>query len=119
MRGARTRVHAVDVNRHAAPHEQIISDQVVDELKRVFNRKFPHRADELDSFLASMSSAVEIVATPEAEEAPEGDVRDPKDRPILRAAIHARADVLLTGDKDFLESGISDPAIMTAADFCP
>lgn len=27
------------------------------------------------------------------------------DRPILRAAIYANADILLTGDKDFLESG--------------
>ena len=39
------------------------------------------------------------------------------DRPILRAAIHAGADILLTGDKDFLESGILNPKIMTAAEF--
>ena len=38
-------------------------------------------------------------------------------RPILRAALHAKADILLTGDKDFLESGIDTPKIMTAADF--
>lgn len=42
---------------------------------------------------------------------------DVKDRPILRAAIHANADVLLTGDKDFLESGLHTPKIMTASDF--
>lgn len=39
------------------------------------------------------------------------------DRPILRAAINASADVLLTGDRDFLESGLSYPRIMTATDF--
>ena len=39
------------------------------------------------------------------------------DRPILRAALNAKADILLTGDKDFLESGIDTPKIMTAADF--
>ncbi len=44
-------------------------------------------------------------------------IRDVKDRPILRAAIKARADVLLTGDKDFLESGVENPAIMTPAEF--
>ncbi len=36
----------------------------------------------------------------------ETQIRDVDDRPILRAAIEAKADVLLTGDKDFLESGV-------------
>ena len=39
------------------------------------------------------------------------------DRPILRAAIYAKADVILTGDKDFLESGLVKPRIMTATEF--
>lgn len=39
------------------------------------------------------------------------------DCPILRAAIEAKADVLLTGDKDFLESGVKNPMIMTPAEF--
>ena len=36
----------------------------------------------------------------------EMQVRDVNDRPILRAALNAKADILLTGDKDFLESGL-------------
>lgn len=64
-----------------------------------------------------MASAVAIVATP-AEEAPsENEVRDPKDRPILRAALSCGADILLAGDKGFLESGLTRPLIMTAAEF--
>ena len=39
------------------------------------------------------------------------------DRPILRAAINAKADILLTGDKDFLESGLENPVIMTPVGF--
>ena len=39
------------------------------------------------------------------------------DRPILRAAIYANADILLTGDKDFLESALQYPKIVTASDF--
>ncbi len=39
------------------------------------------------------------------------------DRPILRAAMKAGTDVLLTGDKDFLESGLQKPVIMTPAEF--
>ena len=49
--------------------------------------------------------------------AAESLIRDVKDRPILRAAIEAQADVLLTGDKDFLESGVEHPAIMIPAEF--
>ena len=36
----------------------------------------------------------------------EKQIRDINDRPILRAAIEAKADILLTGDKDFLDSGV-------------
>ena len=41
-----------------------------------------------------------------------GQITIPKD---VREAIHANADVLLTGDKDFLESGLKHPVIMTPA----
>ena len=47
----------------------------------------------------------------------ENKIRDVMDRPILRAAIYANADVILTGDKDFLEADISCPQILTAAEF--
>ena len=43
-----------------------------------------------------------------------GQIAIPKS---ARAAIHANTDVLLTGDKDFLESGLTHPAIMTPAEF--
>lgn len=36
---------------------------------------------------------------------------------LHRAAILAKADILLTGDKDFLESGIDHPIAMTPAEF--
>lgn len=43
-----------------------------------------------------------------------GQITIPKD---VREAINANADVLLTGDKDFLESGVKHPVIMTPAEF--
>lgn len=39
------------------------------------------------------------------------------DRTIYRAAVKANADIILTGDKDLLESGIISPQIMTAREF--
>lgn len=44
-------------------------------------------------------------------------IRNIDDRPILRAAMKAKVDIILTGDKDFLESGLDNPLIMTPADF--
>ena len=57
------------------------------------------------------------MSVPDSELTEETQIRDVKDRPILRAAIKAKADILLTGDKDFLESGVENPVIMTPAEF--
>jgi putative PIN family toxin of toxin-antitoxin system len=99
------------------PNAGIVCDYSVDELKRVFNRKFPHMLDRLDKFLSEMLTAVTIVSTPMTVMAGETDIRDEKDRPILRAAIKARADIILSGDKDFLESGIKKPRMVYPAEF--
>ena len=45
------------------------------------------------------------------------DIRDDNDKSILRAALEAKADILITGDKDFLESNILNPIIVKASDF--
>jgi predicted nucleic acid-binding protein len=47
----------------------------------------------------------------------ESEIRDVKDRPILRAARKAGVDILVTGDKDFTESSVTQPEIMTATRF--
>ena len=99
------------------PNHGLICEQNVDELKRIFNKKFPHRLASLDKFLSIALLTLELVTIPDSDLAEETLIRDVKDRPILRAAIKARADVLLTGDKDFLESGVENPAIMTPAEF--
>ena len=99
------------------PNRGLICEQNVDELKRIFNKKFPNRLASLDKFLSVALLTLELVPTPSDEVAEESLIRDVKDRPILRAAIEAQADVLLTGDKDFLESGVENPAIITPAEF--
>lgn len=99
------------------PNRGLISEQNVDEMKRIFNKKFPQRLASLDKFLSLALLTLELVPIPTEEAASEVQIRDVDDRPILRAAIEAGADVLLTGDKDFLESGVKSPAIMTPAEF--
>lgn len=101
----------------AYPNHGLICEQNVDELRRIFNKKFPSRLAALDKFLSAALLTLELVPVPVDEFASETQIRDVNDRPILRAAIAAKADVLLAGDKDFLESGVKNPAIMTPTEF--
>lgn len=99
------------------PNRGLICEQNVDEMKRIFYKKFPNRIASLDKFLSVALMTLELVPIPTDVINLEKQIRDVKDRPILRAAIDAKADVLLTGDKDFLESGVITPKIMTPSEF--
>lgn len=101
----------------SCPNHGLICEQNVDEMKRIFNKKFPKRLAALDKFLSIALLTLELVPIPTTENMSESQIRDADDRPILRAAIEAKADVLLTGDKDFLESGLKNPIIITPAEF--
>ena len=99
------------------PNQGMVCDQNLDEQRRIINRKFPQKVSALDTFLASALLTLTVVPMSEEESEAERHIRDVMDRPILRAALSAEADILLTGDKDFLESPITHPKIMTASDF--
>ena len=100
-----------------SPFEPLLCDYIVDEVHRKFCEKFPDKQIEMEAFLFNILESIEVVHTPEEEIKDEKKIRDPKDRPILRAALNAHADIFLTGDKDFLESSVTDPRIVSVADF--
>ena len=99
------------------PNRGIICEQSVDELRKVVSRKFPAYISELETFLVRNMFALEFVPVPLYPQESERLIRDKDDRMILRAAISAKADILLTGDKDFLESSVEDPRIISVAEF--
>lgn len=101
----------------SAPNQGIICEQNIIELRRIFNRKFPDKIKALDSFLAMSMLTIRVVPVPDTAYDMESKVRDVADRPILRAAISADADVILTGDKDLLEANLKRPAALTPAQF--
>lgn len=109
--------HRAFVKAVTYPNHGLICEQNIDEMRRIFNRKFLQKIAALEKFLSLALMTLEMVPTPVEEYHSEMQIRDINDRPILRAAIHANADILLTGDKDFLESGLENPKIMTATDF--
>lgn len=75
------------------PHHGLICEQNVDEMRRIFNKLFPHRLASLDKFLSIALMTLELVPIPTEESASEKEIRDVKDRPILRAALKAKVDI--------------------------
>jgi len=93
-------------------HELILCDRNVVEMRDVIKRKTPDILADAEVFLAELSYEL-IPAVEEAEKL----IRDPKDQPILNAAIVSNIDVILTGDKDFLSLNLDSPRPMTVAQF--
>ena len=99
------------------PNVGIISYQSLEELVTSFCTKFPTKTHLLESFLVATLTSIELITTPKDKLDNEDAIRDIDDRTIYRAAVKAKADIILTGDKDLLESGITSPQIMTAREF--
>jgi putative PIN family toxin of toxin-antitoxin system len=80
-----------------ASHELIISNYVIEELKRVLTNKFGVPQDMIEEYiwLLHQDSVVIREADP-----PSVRLKDESDIPILGAAIEAKADVLVTGDPE-------------------
>lgn len=100
-----------------SPNQGIICEQNIDEMRRVFNRKFPNKVSALESFLALSMLTLEIVPIPTSQHESEKQVRDLNDRTILRAAIAADADIIITGDLDLLEANLLRPKVLTPSQF--
>ena len=99
------------------PNTAFLSDYSLDETCRKINEKFPDKISDLEVFLYRALFSVRLVTTPADTIEDESKVSDVKDRPILRAAIYADVDVLITGDKKLLASGVTKPRILNPKDF--
>ncbi len=97
-------------------HDIILCTHILEELTRIFKRKFKNKITALEEFLSELT--YELIYTPQnisVEKYP--TIRDKNDFPILVSAIIGIVDVIITGDKDFLEMDIEQPAVMTVRDF--
>ena len=103
---------AVALLHAASNHELILCDRNLFELRDVLRRKAPQSLPDVEVFLAEL--AFELVTAPEH---PQKLIRDPKDQPILNAAILADVDIIISGDKHFLSLDLERPKTMTAAQY--
>jgi putative PIN family toxin of toxin-antitoxin system len=98
-------------------HHVTIPDHAITELKNVFQRKFPANTNELQHFLESLPCEIINLENFPYETIEIPFIRDKTDIPILTAAIAIDADILLTGDKDFLDIKLDKPLIMSPGAF--
>lgn len=97
-------------------HHVILCDYVIDELWKVIRDKFPHKAQVAKNFLQDFRH--EVIFSPSTwDKTAVPDIRDEKDAAILATAILEKADIIVTGDKDFLVLDLPKPKIMTMAEF--
>lgn len=100
---AATRGLCADVVREVfARHESIVSEQVLDELRRVLRSKFGLPQTLVGDFIGLVRQDSMLV---EPGKTPKIELRDKDDLLILAAAIASEADVLLTGDAELLALG--------------
>lgn len=91
-------------------HELVLSNFLLDELRKVVAKKFPQKTDALERFISALSFEFVIVPENYEQDVP---IRDPNDYPVLLGAFIGNVDVLVTGDKDFTDLGIPKPEILT------
>ena len=98
---------------HAAENYDLyLADYNVYEFRRIAKDKFSKMQADIDLFLAELT--YELIVAPEV---PDKLINDPKDAPILNAAILADVDIIISGDKHFLELDLERPCTMKAADY--
>ena len=92
-------------------HELVLCDYIINECYDVITRKFPHHVIVFDKLLAALG--YELIAAPRHGI----DMSDPKDSPILNAALIAEVDIIISGDKHFLSLEMEYPEILSPADY--
>ena len=89
----------------------IVSDYIVNEFSDVAYRKWPDKAERIIEVFKRM----DFLFVDSSNEKTELSIRDEKDIQVLSDALYHNADIILTGDKDFLEADIERPMIYSVA----
>jgi uncharacterized protein len=83
-----------------AEHELIVGEVVLKELERTLRRKLELPNDQIQEILAFLESQT---VQPKPKTVSIIPIRDEDDRWVLASVLAAKADVLVTGDKDLLD----------------
>ncbi len=92
-------------------HRLIVTSYVEREFRRTLERKWPNKADSVCEAFSTMR-----FQRLKSSDAQYGALRDEKDIPVLSDAVYYNVDVILSGDKDFLEAGLERPAVKSVSE---
>jgi putative PIN family toxin of toxin-antitoxin system len=93
--------------------EVVLSEDALAELAQVLHRpKLSNRVtrSERDEYLARLRVQAEVVDDPGGSS---GATRDPDDDYLVALARRARADAIVSGDKDLVQAGLEEPPVWT------
>ena len=93
-------------------HNLVLCDYIIAELREVVCRKRPDLQVDIEVFLAHLP--YEMVIAPRE---PGKLIKDPKDHPILNAAIISDVDIIISGDKHFLQIDLEHPKTFSVSQF--
>jgi uncharacterized protein len=104
----------------AGAFELVLSEFLLDELARIWTQLAPRlklQPPDLDDLLNTLRMRCELVHLDDQmlEAAAATGLRDPDDVPILATLMGAKADFLVTGDKDLLALAATCPILSPAA----
>lgn len=91
-------------------HDLLVTDYVNQEFKDKLYIKWPEKAKKIYTLYRSLNLFFCESTTKRL-----GEVRDEKDIPVLSDALYHHADLILTGDKDFLEADLVKPLVFSPA----
>lgn len=91
-------------------NELLISEYVDLEFKAKLELKWPDKAERVYSLYHTLPFIF-----CESTSKQTGNLRNQKDIPVLSDAIFHKADIILSGDKDFLEAGLENPQVFSPA----
>jgi predicted nucleic acid-binding protein len=96
-------------------HRLVLLDYIVEELLETIQEKAPDKHKEAMRRIASFDC--EHIKASSHTQGRLVQIRDEDDYPIIHAAIIEDVDILVTGDRDFLDLGIQRPMILKPADY--
>jgi putative PIN family toxin of toxin-antitoxin system len=85
-----------------ASHELVVSQQVLDEVRRVLRLKIGVSPGPVADFVRLLQQEADVAP---AARLPDVELSDRDDLPIIGAAVAAGADVFVTGDRELAELG--------------
>lgn len=89
-------------------YELYVSEYVDSEFKEKLQMKWPDKAGKVYEIYRKMDFKFCKSTTEKF-----GELRDEKDIPVLSDALYHHIDLILTGDKDFLEANLEKPLVFS------